>query len=690
MTSTPKALISLTALRNLLLLALLIGVAGYTAMLFANSQRLKNSFGPQVRADLEWRVLRGAQELARACDVGLVLGDAAVLKKCFGAYATSADVQAIIATDADGKVLTTHGQSPEPVERLFSGKELGMRVAPGYLVSWADATIEGSKVGRIAVVVSTTRLAEANALLARSSNITLVGGSLGLVLGVLVISLFTRAVVLRDAQLSEHAANLEHKVAERTQELDERNRGMRVVLDNVAQGLVTVDLNGVMASERSASIDRWFGTPERAATLSQYLQAHSPAFAQQFELNLMQLADGFLEPALVLDQLPKRLMVGTRTFDVHYTPIGSDEKFDKLLVIFDDVTEHLAIERAEREQKEAVAIFQRILVDRSGVEDFLNEANKFLSELYTQRDPIVQRRLLHTLKGNAAVFGLGSLADHAHQLETELHERDVTSGAQLCLLEPAEIQPFDRAWREAMSRVQQLLGGARRDQIELAQAELVGLMDRVRAGLPASEIVNELETWKQEPVERRLEQLGRQASTLARRLGKTAPTLVVDAPGVRFDSRTWAGYWSAMVHAVRNAVDHGLEDAPTRLAAGKPASGRIALTAERTAKQLVISVADDGRGIDWEKVRAKAASCGAPHETQADLVDALFLDGFSTREQVSDVSGRGVGLAALRQAVRELNGAIVVETALGRGTTFRFVFEEPKARRASIRAVKAS
>ena len=131
MTSKPKALISLTALRNLLLLALLIGVAGYTAMLFANSQRLKNSFGPQVRADLEWRVLRGAQELARACDVGLVLGDAAVLKKCFGAYATSADVQAIIATDADGKVLTTHGQSPEPVERLFAGKELGMRVALG-------------------------------------------------------------------------------------------------------------------------------------------------------------------------------------------------------------------------------------------------------------------------------------------------------------------------------------------------------------------------------------------------------------------------------------------------------------------------------------------------------------------------------------------------------------------------------
>ncbi|HET9931476.1 MAG TPA: ATP-binding protein [Polyangiaceae bacterium] len=687
MTSTPKALLSLTALRNLLLLSLLIGVAAYTATLFAYSQRLKNTFGPQVRADLEWRVLRGAQELARACDVGLVLGDPAMLKKSFGAYATSADVQAIVAVDAEGKVLTTHGKSPEAIDKLFAGKELGMRVEPGYLVSWADATIEGSKVGRIAVVVSTARLSDANALLARASNVTLLGGTLALVLGVLVVSSFTRAVARRDAQLSEHAANLEQKVAERTQELDERNRGMRVVLDNVGQGLVTVDLAGVMANERSASVDRWFGPPTRSMTLSQYLKQHSPAFAQQFELNMMQLADGFLAPELALDQLPKRMLAGNRTFDVHYTPVGAEEQFDKLLVIFDDVTEQLASERAEREQKEAVAIFQRILVDRSGVEDFLNEANKFLSELHTQRDPIVERRLLHTLKGNAAVFGLGSLADQAHELETQLHERDVKTGDHMALLEPAELEPFDHAWREAMARVQQLLGGARRDQIEIGQGELTSLVDRVRAGLPASEIAHELEAWKQEPVERRLEQLGRQASTLARRLGKAAPALVIESSGVRSDGRSWAGYWSAMVHAVRNAVDHGLEDSAARVAAGKPAAGRIALKAERSAKRLIISVEDDGRGIDWEKVRTKAASCGAPHGTHDELVDALFLDGFSTREQVSDISGRGVGLAALRQAVRELGGSIEVDTNLGRGTAFRFIFDEPKAQRPSIRAV---
>lgn len=689
MSTAPKTLLSLKALRNLLLLALTVGLAAYAATMFAYSQRLKDSFGPQVRADLEWRVLRGAQELARACDVGLVLGDAAVLQKSFGAYATSADVQAIVAVDAEGKPLQIHGKSPEPVPALFAGKELSLRVGPGYLVSWADSTIEGSTVGRVAVVVSTARLSEANALLSRASNVTLGGGAVALILGILVISRFARAVALRDSQLSEHAANLEHKVAARTRELDERNRGMRVVLDNVAQGIVTIDLAGVMASERSALFDRWFGVPAPGLTLDQYMTEHAPGFAEQFRLNLMQLADGFLVPELVLDQLPKRFQYGNRTFDALYTPVGGTEQFDKLLVIFNDVTDQLASERAEREQKEAVAIFQRILVDRSGVEDFLNEAGKLLTELATQTDSVVQRRLLHTLKGNAAVFGLGSLADQAHELESELHERDIFDKTDRSLLSPAELEPFDAAWRKVMARVQQLLGSARKDQIELTVGELTALVERVREGLPLNDIVHELESWKQEPVEHRLEQLGRQASALARRIGKSPPTVEVDGGGIRFDARLWAGYWSAMVHAVRNAVDHGLEEADARVAHGKPPAGRLALTARREAKQIVISVEDDGRGIDWEKVRAKAAGNGAPHATQEDLVQALFLDGFSTREQVSETSGRGVGLAALRQAVRELNGTIHVETKLGRGTVFRFVFEEPKLRRGSLRPVKA-
>ncbi|HYQ28753.1 MAG TPA: ATP-binding protein [Polyangiaceae bacterium] len=673
MSSTAKSRYSVRALRNLILVALALGVAGYSSTMFSYSRRVLDRFGPQVRADLEWRAQRGAQDLARLCDVGLVLGDSAVTKKAFGVYATSPDVQAIVVLDAKGQVLAQHGTPPEPMALLFSGKEQALRAGPGYLVSWASSTIEGASLGQVAIVISTQRLTEANALLSRVSNVTLLGGALMLVLGVVVISFFASAVAQRDAQLSEHASNLEQKVEARTRELDERNRGMRLVLDNVTQGFVTIDLTGKMASETSAILARWFGPPEPGVALFQYLAGHAPRFAEQLELHLDQVAEGFLPSEVALDQLPKRFGAGGRTFDVLYTPVGASEQLENLLVIFNDVTEQLARERAEREQNELREIFQRILVDPSGVEEFLAEASKLITALETERDPVLQHRIVHTLKGNSGVYGLNSLADLTHDIETALVDPD--HGPEL---NDEERALLSEAWRDMITRVERLLGGSRKDQLEVGRAEFVALLTRARAGVAPKELIRELESWTLEPAERRLARLQRQATSLARRLGKAEPSVVVDAGGVRFNSPLWASYWANMVHVIRNAVDHGLEDAAIRVAAGKPAAGRIVLGARRKGLQLEFWVEDDGRGIDWEKVKLKAARMGLPNGTHEELVEVLFADGLTTRDQATDLSGRGVGLAAVRQSVSALNGLVAVDSALGRGTTFRFTFNEAK------------
>ena len=688
MPSNSKSSFSVRKLRNLILVALALGVAGYSVTMFSFSRRVLDRFGPQVQADLEWRAQRGAQELARACDVGLVIGDSAMAEKAFGAYATSSDVQFIAAVDASGKLLAHQGTAPETLEQLFRGKEQHLRVGPGYLVSWANSTIEGSTVGRVAIVISTRRLTEANALLSRVSNVTLLGGALMLVLGVVVISFFTSAVAQRDAQLSEYAANLEQKVdartlevEARTRELDERNRGMRLVLDNVAQGFVTIDLTGRMASESSKILARWFGVPQPGALLSNYLRDHAPEFAEQFAFHLSQVADGFLPSAVALEQLPKRFRVGERTFDVLCTPVGDAAQFDNLLVIFNDVTTQLARERAEREQNELMALFERILLDPSGVEEFLAEAGRLLTSLQTENDPVVQHRIVHTLKGNAGIYGLSSLADLAHDLETQLMDPDHGP-----LLSDEQRALFGEAWREMIARAERLLGGSRKDQLEVGRSELLELLARARAGAPSKELVRELESWMLEPVERRLARLGRQANGLARRLGKAEPTVVIESGGVRCHSPVWTSYWAAMVHVIRNAVDHGLEAAAVRTAVGKPPAGRITLGARRSGDQIQFWVEDDGRGIDWEKVKLKAQELGWPNGTRAELVEVLFADGLTTSDQVTDLSGRGVGLAALRQSVNALNGVVEVDSTPGRGTTFRFTFNETKLNREPARA----
>ena len=129
-----------------------------------------------------------------------------------------------------------------------------------------------------------------------------------------------------------------------------------------------------------------------------------------------------------------------------------------------------------------------------------------------------------------------------------------------------------------------------------------------------------------------------------------------------------------LVHLVRNSLDHGLEPAETRLAAGKPKVGKLTISARHAGGSVVIEVRDDGRGVDPQAIARKAASAGLIEPDQAAGIDMrgaielLFQAGFSTAETTSDVSGRGVGMDAVRAKIRALGGEVLMESTLGVGT----------------------
>ncbi|WP_404790353.1 response regulator [Altericista sp. CCNU0014] len=130
-----------------------------------------------------------------------------------------------------------------------------------------------------------------------------------------------------------------------------------------------------------------------------------------------------------------------------------------------------------------------------------------------------------------------------------------------------------------------------------------------------------------------------------------------------------------LIHLFRNSFDHGIETPEARMAKGKPAKGSIAINTAYRGNQIVITLRDDGNGIDLEKVKAKAARMGLDRDTletatPSELLDLIFEPGFSTAEQVSDLSGRGVGMDIVRTNLQKIKGSISVDTQLGQGTTF--------------------
>jgi chemotaxis protein histidine kinase CheA len=177
------------------------------------------------------------------------------------------------------------------------------------------------------------------------------------------------------------------------------------------------------------------------------------------------------------------------------------------------------------------------------------------------------------------------------------------------------------------------------------------------------------------PVRTILEPLQRMVRDLSRQLGKEARLSVVGAE-VSLDRRLLEKLNGALVHLLRNAVDHGLESPADRERAGKHHEGALTLRIEQQGNLLFLEASDDGRGIDVKGVRQAAESRGvaAPEElarmNDNQIRDLIFRPGFSTRTDVTDTSGRGVGLDAVRAAVETLQGRIEVASALGQGTRF--------------------
>lgn len=165
---------------------------------------------------------------------------------------------------------------------------------------------------------------------------------------------------------------------------------------------------------------------------------------------------------------------------------------------------------------------------------------------------------------------------------------------------------------------------------------------------------------------------------LGSRLGKPIQ-LVTEGDDTEADKEIVESLFEPLLHVLRNAADHGLEDTDERISAGKPALGTIRLRAARSGEQVIVEVEDDGRGIDVEQIRVLAERGGVASAAtltmmnEAEVVDLIFTPGFSTAARVTTVSGRGVGMDAVRAAVGRLGGSVGVESRTGKGTTVRFV-----------------
>jgi two-component system chemotaxis sensor kinase CheA len=438
--------------------------------------------------------------------------------------------------------------------------------------------------------------------------------------------------------------------------VEARTRQMRLVFDQVDQGLLLIDLDGTIATEHSAIVERWLGPMPESLRIGDLIRAFAPSRADWFELAWEALGDGLVPLELAVTQLPSRFEVGGRKLAWSYKP------FDRrVLVVITDVTDAIAHADDERRERELTSLLSRAVRDQTAFGTAFDEVARLVAAVAVDRNGASYLRDVHTLKGVAGIIDLVTIAEACHELETTIADGDSVRARDLRTT-------IESRWHELAAFAEPFLEQAR-DRLDVSETDVAVVEAKLARGASIAELSRALADWRDDRVAARLRLLADLARSLATRLGKQPLEIEIDcATELRLPQR-FAPLWPALCHVVRNAVDHGIESCDVRTANGKPAAARLTLRATAHDSALVIDIADDGRGIDWDRVKAAAVARGLPASTHGELEAALFDDGVSTSEQVSEISGRGVGLAAMRATAAQLGAIVSATSRAGRGTS---------------------
>ena len=464
--------------------------------------------------------------------------------------------------------------------------------------------------------------------------------------------------------LKQMNEGLEGLVAERSAALVARERSMRLVLDAMSEGLVLADLDGNLVGESSKASVSWFGSAVIGTPIWNYLLGHDAGKREAFRVGFAQIAEDFMPFEVSVDCMPRRFELEGRVFSLGYRQVREDGVFQRVLVVVKEITEQVAGEEREREAREQHQLLAHLLKDKQGFLSFVRDAERLLASLRGEIDRERALRTLHTLKGNTGVFGMESVARRCHELEDRLAERDES-------VTEAEAKELVELFRSRLNRMEGVL--TREGAIELQESDLKELVSGLRGRRDYPQLIELVESWKWTRTSVLLRRLAAQVHRVGERLGKPIEVRI-EHNNLRVMPGALDDFWGSLIHVVRNAVDHGIESEAERSDSGKPAHGLITLRTTQLGDGFSVELSDDGRGIAFDKLKKIAEARGVPGNTRRELLDVMFSDGVSTREQATDTSGRGVGLSAVVAACRAAGGTVDVDSALGRGTSFKFAF----------------
>jgi GAF domain-containing protein/HPt (histidine-containing phosphotransfer) domain-containing protein len=498
-------------------------------------------------------------------------------------------------------------------------------------------------------------------------------------------------------------ASLEKRVAERTAELRRKTSDINAMLQNMPQGVLTLIAGGVVHPEYSAYLETILEVRELAhRNVMELLFSNTSLDADA--LTQLHAAIGACIGAeqmnyefnahLLVSEFDKTLPNGrVKSLALSWSPICDEHGVvEKLMLCVRDVTElkHLGDEANTRKRElqmigEILAVAQeKFHAFVASARDFIEE-NRRLLEQASEPDADTANHLfrnMHTIKGNSRTFGFLRLANLVHLAEQSYDDlrnsRDAAWNRTHLLAELTSVREMLDTYVHVNDNVLQRRGPGRRGAVEkflMVERGSVQHLSRALMNVDESDAAAMRGTLKQ--VARMVNAIGTETlpevlagileslPSLAGELGKEPPVVKIDGNDIAIRTQASALLRNVFTHLFRNAMDHGIEPAQTRREQGKAPAGHIHLRLAVDNGKLCIRLRDDGRGLALARVRQRALEQGLiePQQqlTSDEIAQFVFRAGLSTAQQVTGVSGRGVGLDAVKGFIENEGGSITVQ-----------------------------
>jgi len=461
---------------------------------------------------------------------------------------------------------------------------------------------------------------------------------------------------------------------------------IRDLLDHADQGFLTIGSDLVVEEQCSAACQAMLGQAPSGQPITRlFCRDEASSIGRDLDATLESLfrdTSDFVRD-LKIGLLPTVFALDGKTIKVAYKYLGRSQR---LMLILTDITDTTQLAEAVERESQRLQMIVLALTEGEAFSAFVDDYHRFLVEELPVLVKLIAapgirddlKRRLHTFKGLLSQFNFHASPKRLHELESELSRAEPSSvDASSSLM---------AALRRDLDNVADVLGvdfTSTGRRIILPYQQIQSMKDMAKdilangtgsSALPLHRLLQSILRLGGLDAKSAIALHSRGALALAERLDKQLAPIQVQGDDITLPSERFAEFFRSLVHIFRNAVDHGIEAPEERLQIGKMVEGTISCTIARKADILDIVIADDGRGIDRSALEEKLrrAEVSETRIAELSLEDLVFCEGLSSRETASEVSGRGIGLAAVKTELDRLRGSVLVESRSGLGTRFSF------------------